>query len=126
MIGWMQVRIGPNRVGPAGLLQPIADALEVAAEGNHRPGQGEQVLVPDCAGDDDRAGAGSVGRDSVRPEMALANINAGLLFVMAITSMGVYGVIVAGWASNSKYAFLGAMRRRRRCCPMKSPWVLRW
>ena len=60
------------------------------------------------------------------PDVALANVNAGLLFLMAITSMEVYGVIIAGWASNSKYAFLGALRARRRWSATRSPWASRW
>ena len=109
-IGWTQVRPGPNRVGPAGLLQPIADAVKLifkeiiaptaASKGlfflapvmTIMPALAAWVVVP------------------FGPEVALANINAGLLFLMAITSLEVYGVIIAGWASNSKYAFLGALR----------------
>jgi NADH-quinone oxidoreductase subunit H len=109
-IGWSQIRVGPNRVGPLGLLQPIADAVKlifkeiiVPTAANKRlfflgpvmtimPALAAWVVIP------------------FGPEVALANINAGLLFIMAIMSMEVYGVIIAGWASNSKYAFLGALR----------------
>jgi NADH-quinone oxidoreductase subunit H len=110
MIGWMHVRLGPNRVGPAGLLQPIADAVKLLLKEIVVPARANKALfviapimtiMPALA-------AWSV--VPFGPERALANINAGLLFVMAITSMEVYGVIIAGWASNSKYAFLGAMR----------------
>jgi len=110
MIGWMHVRLGPNRVGPAGLLQPIADALKLLLKEIIVPAKANKALfvlapvmtiMPALA-------AWSV--IPFGPEIVLANVNAGLLFVMAITSMEVYGVIVAGWASNSKYAFLGAMR----------------
>ena len=110
LIGWMHVRLGPNRVGPAGLLQPIADALKLLLKEIIVPAKANKALfvlapvmtiMPALA-------AWSV--IPFGPEVVLANVNAGLLFVMAITSMEVYGVIIAGWASNSKYAFLGAMR----------------
>ena len=110
IIGWMQVRIGPNRVGWQGLLQPIADGIKLLMK---------EIIIPSGA----NKGLFILGPIlAIAPALAawaaipftetwvLADIDAGLLYVMAITSMGVYGVIVAGWASNSKYAFLGAMR----------------
>jgi NADH-quinone oxidoreductase subunit H len=110
IIGWMQVRIGPNRVGFQGLLQPIADAVKLLMKEIIIPSganKGLFILGPILAI------APALAAWAVIPftdTLVLANIDAGLLYVMAITSMGVYGVIIAGWASNSKYAFLGAMR----------------
>ncbi|MHB1353154.1 MAG: NADH-quinone oxidoreductase subunit NuoH [Thiobacillus sp.] len=110
VIGWMQVRIGPNRVGFQGLLQPIADAVKLLMK---------EIIIPSGANralfilGPILAIAPALAAWAVIPfsdGLVLADINAGLLYVMAITSMGVYGVIIAGWASNSKYAFLGAMR----------------
>jgi NADH-quinone oxidoreductase subunit H len=109
-IGFTQIRIGPNRTGPLGLLQPIADALKLLTKeiilpsaANKRlfflgpimtimPALAAWVVIP------------------FGPEVALSNINAGLLLLLALTSLEVYGVIIAGWSSNSKYAFLGALR----------------
>lgn len=109
-IAWSQVRPGPNRTGPLGLLQPIADAVKLIFK---------EIIVPSAA----NKGLFFLGPIMTimpalaawavipfGPEVALANVNAGLLFLMAITSLEVYGVIIAGWASNSKYAFLGALR----------------
>ena len=110
IIGYMQVRIGPNRVGPKGWLQPIADALKLMTKEMILPTNANYFLfrvapilsiVPALA-----AWAVIPFTDGIQ----FSNINAGLLYVLALTSMGVYGVIVAGWASNSKYALLGALR----------------
>jgi len=110
VIGYMQVRIGPNRVGPKGWLQPIADAVKLMFK---------EIILPSGA---DRglflfapmlAIAPALAAWAVLPfdaELVLSDINAGLLYILALTSLGVYGIIIAGWASNSKYAFLGAMR----------------
>ncbi|TVP80112.1 NADH-quinone oxidoreductase subunit NuoH [Thioalkalivibrio sp.] len=110
VIGYIQVRIGPNRVGPRGWLQPIADAVKLLTK---------EVIVPTNA---NRflflsapvlAIAPALAAWAVIPfddGMVLADINAGLLYLLALTSLGVYGIIIAGWASNSKYALLGAMR----------------
>ena len=110
VIGWMQVRVGPNRVGPYGLLQPFADVIKmlfkeiVIPSGSNRwlffiapmlslaPALAAWAVVP------------------FSDTLVLADINAGLLYILAMTSIGVYGVILAGWASNSKYAFLGCLR----------------
>ncbi len=110
VIGYMQVRIGPNRVGPKGWGQPIADAVKLMFK---------EIVLPTHA---DKTLFLIAPLLSIGPALAawavfpfdtglvLADINAGLLYLLAMTSIGVYGVIIAGWASNSKYAFLGAIR----------------
>lgn len=110
VIGYMQVRLGPNRVGPKGWLQPIADAVKLMFK---------EILIPTGA---DKILFLIAPLLTIGPALAawavfpfdaglvLADINAGLLYILALTSIGVYGVIIAGWASNSKYAFLGAIR----------------
>jgi NADH-quinone oxidoreductase subunit H len=109
MIGWMHLRHGPNRVG-YGWLQPIADALKLILKEIIVPtnaSKGLFILAPMMTIMPALAAWAVV---PFGPDVVLADINAGLLYVMAITSLGVYGVIIAGWASNSKYAFLAAMR----------------
>jgi len=110
MIGWMHVRMGPNRVGPAGLLQPIADALKLLLKEIVVPAKANKALFLLAPVMTIMPALVAWAVVPFGPEQAIANVNAGLLFVMAITSLEVYGVIIAGWASNSKYAFLGAMR----------------
>ncbi len=110
LIGYMQVRIGPNRVGPRGWLQPIADALKLLFKEIIVPARSNKflfIIAPVLSI------APALAAWAVIPftdRLVLADIDASLLYILALTSMGVYGVIVAGWASNSKYAFLGAMR----------------
>jgi NADH-quinone oxidoreductase subunit H len=110
VIGWMHVRLGPNRVGPAGLLQPIADGVKLLLKEIVVPSKSSKALFVIAPIMTIMPSLAAWAVIPFGPETALANVNAGLLFVMAITSLEVYGVIVAGWASNSKYAFLGAMR----------------
>ncbi len=116
VIGFMQVRLGPNRVTffgirwLGGLAQPIADALKLLTKEIIIPSGANKVLflmAPVLSLMPALAAWAVIPFD---PELVLANVDAGLLYVMAITSMGVYGVIIAGWASNSKYAFLGCLR----------------
>jgi len=110
LIGWMHIRLGPNRVGPKGLLQPIADALKLMVKEIIVPSQASKVLYVLAPVMTIMPALAAWVVVPFGPELALSNINAGLLLLMAITSLEVYGVIIAGWASNSKYAFLGAMR----------------
>ncbi len=110
VIGYMQVRIGPNRVGPRGWLQPIADAMKLMFK---------EIIFPDGASKilfliaPIISIATALAAWAVIPfgtELVLANINVGLIYILAMTSIGVYGVVIAGWASNSKYAIMSTLR----------------
>ncbi len=110
VLGWMHVRIGPNSVGPAGLAQTFADVFKLLFKEYLLPAKSSKllfVLAPLIALVPAFAAWAVVPFDQ---KMVLSNANAGLLYLLAMTSMGVYGIIIAGWASNSKYAMLGAMR----------------
>ena len=126
IIGYMQVRLGPNRVGPKGWLQPIADAVKLMFKEIIIPSRANRflfVLAPMLSF------GPAIAAWAVIPfgdGMMISHLDAGLLYLLALTSLGVYGVIIAGWASNSKYAFLGACARLRKSSPTKSPWALRW
>ena len=110
VIGWMQVRKGPNRVGYKGILQPIADAIKLLMKEQMIPSGANKalfLLAPIVSVGPALAAWAIV---PFTPDWVIADVDAAILAMLALTSMGIYGVIIAGWASNSKYAFIGALR----------------
>lgn len=110
MIGFMHVRKGPNRVGYRGLLQPFADVFKLLTKEVIIPSKSNRILFLLAPVVTLMPALAAWAVIPFGPELVLADVNAGLLYVLAISSLGVYGVVVAGWASNSKYALLGGLR----------------
>jgi NADH-quinone oxidoreductase subunit H len=114
LIGWIQMRIGPNRVKlfgvAAGFGQPFADVLKLLIKEAIMPARANRLLFTVAPAIALVTALAAWAVVPIAPHYAIANIDAGLLYVLSLSSVGVYGIILAGWASNSKYAFLGAMR----------------
>ncbi|MCH8211777.1 MAG: NADH-quinone oxidoreductase subunit NuoH [Planctomycetes bacterium] len=116
---WMQDRCGPNRVGPLGLLQPIADAIKLIVKEDFIPTRADRVLfilapafalIPALISFAIIPWAGTLQIGSETVEITVANVNIGVVYLVAITSLGVYGLALAGWSSNNKYSFFGGLR----------------
>ncbi len=114
LIGWIQMRIGPNRVKlfgfAAGFGQPFADVLKLLIKERITPARSNKVLFIVAPAIALVTAFASWAVVPIAPHYAIGNVDAGLLYVLSLSSVGVYGIILAGWSSNSKYAFLGAMR----------------
>jgi len=110
VIGWIQVRKGPNRVGYKGILQPIADAIKLLMKEQIVPDGSNKALFLLAPVISVAPALAAWAIIPFTPDWVIADVDAAILVMLAMTSLGIYGVIIAGWASNSKYAFLGAMR----------------
>ena len=133
VIAHIQLRVGPYRVGPHGLLQPLADVIKLITKEGLMPSHVNKLLLPAGAVPGGHDGADFDFRDSVRPDitvagyrtwMQLTDLNIGILFVLAVSSMGVYGVALAGWASNNKYSLLGGLRSSAQMISYELPMAL--
>ncbi len=108
--GLIQNRVGPNRVGPAGLLQPVADVVKLLLKEDVTPSQGYKVIHHIAPVIPVFTAFMTVSVIPFGENLYVTDINAGVLFILAIASLGVYGVTLAGWSSNSKYSLLGGLR----------------
>ncbi len=116
---WVQDRCGPNRVGPMGLLQPIADAIKLLVKEDYIPKRADRLLfllapgltmVPALISFAIIPWGGTLQIGGEEIAVAGANVNIGIVYLVAVTSLGIYGVVLGGWASNNKYAFFGGLR----------------